>query len=181
MSTSKLELSSNHIELINNPLVNPFSDYTIPRSYRMMKGFGVNTFVLINSKGERTFVKYHWKPHEGTHSLVWDEAWNLAGQDPDFLRRDLAEAIESKAYPKWELGVQLISEELEETLDFDILDCTKLVPEDIVPIKWIGTMTLNKNPTVSLLFLFFLSSPFFFFFFFRFDANDLLEFTELFR
>ncbi|KAI5479923.1 hypothetical protein MNV49_002213 [Pseudohyphozyma bogoriensis] len=123
------------------------SDYTIPRSYRMMKGFGVNTFVLVNAEGKRTFVKFHWKPHLGTHALLWDECLKLGGQDPDFLRRDLADAITAGAYPKWELGVQLISEEEEEKLDFDILDCTKWVPEEQFPIKFIGTMTLNANPT----------------------------------
>ncbi|KAK4704954.1 catalase, partial [Phenoliferia sp. Uapishka_3] len=130
------------------------SDYTIPRSYRMMKGFGVNTYVLVNAEGKRTFTKFHWKPHLGTHALTWDECLKLQGHDPDFLRRDLAEAIEAGAYPKWELGVQLISEEEELTFDFDILDCTKagaadqtLILHQLVPIKWIGTMELNKNPT----------------------------------
>ncbi|BGO94883.1 hypothetical protein NBRC10512_007170 [Rhodotorula toruloides] len=123
------------------------SDYTIPRSYRMLKGFGVNTFVLVNREGKRTFVKYHWKPHLGQHGLVWDECLKLGGQDPDYLRRDLADAIEAGAYPKYELGVQLISEEQELTFDFDILDCTKIVPEELVPITWVGTMELNRNPT----------------------------------
>ncbi|GJN93045.1 hypothetical protein Rhopal_006090-T1 [Rhodotorula paludigena] len=123
------------------------SDYTIPRSYRMLKGFGVNTFVLVNKEGKRTFVKYHWKPHLGQHALVWDECLKLGGQDPDYLRRDLADAIEAGAYPSYELGVQLISEEEELGFDFDILDCTKFVPEELVPIKWVGTMTLNRNPT----------------------------------
>lgn len=123
------------------------SDYTIPRSYRMIKGFGVNTFVLVNAEGKRTFVKFHWKPHLGSHGLVWDEALKLGGQDPDYLRRDLADAIEAGAYPSYEFGVQLISEEQEQTFDFDILDCTKWVPEELVPIKWVGTMTLNRNPT----------------------------------
>lgn len=123
------------------------SDYTIPRSYRMMKGFGVNTYVLVNAQGKRTFVKFHWKPHAGTHALVWDEALKLGGQDPDYLRRDLADAIEAGGYPKWELGVQLIPEEDEDKFDFDLLDCTKLVPEELVPIKFVGTLTLNRNPT----------------------------------
>lgn len=111
------------------------SDYTIPRSYRMVKGFGVNTFVLVNAQGVRTFVKFHWKPHLGAHGLVWDEALKLGGQDPDYLRRDLADAIEAGAYPKWEFGVQLVSEEQELEFDFDILDCTKLIPEELAPIK----------------------------------------------
>ncbi|GAA6057065.1 hypothetical protein JCM3770_001440 [Rhodotorula araucariae] len=123
------------------------SDYTIPRSYRMLKGFGVNTFVLVNAEGKRTFVKYHWRPHLGQHALVWDECMKLGGQDPDFLRRDLADAIEAGSYPSYELGVQLMTEEQELGFDFDILDCTKLVPEELVPIKWVGTMTLNRNPT----------------------------------
>lgn len=123
------------------------SDYTIPRSYRMLKGFGVNTFVLVNREGKRTFVKYHWRPHLGQHALVWDECLKLGGQDPDYLRRDLADAIEAGAYPTYDLGVQLISEEEELGFDFDILDCTKWVPEELVPIKWVGEMTLNRNPT----------------------------------
>ncbi|OCF34653.1 catalase [Kwoniella heveanensis CBS 569] len=122
------------------------SDRAIPRSYRMMQGFGVHSFRLINAEGKSTFVKYHWTPHLGTHSLVWDEALKLAGQDPDFHRRDLWDAIEAGAYPKWELGVQLIPEEDEHKFDFDLLDSTKLVPEDIVPLKNIGTLTLNRNP-----------------------------------
>ncbi|GAA5838045.1 hypothetical protein JCM11251_006833 [Rhodosporidiobolus azoricus] len=123
------------------------SDYTIPRSYRMLKGFGVNTFILVNKQGKRTFVKYHWRPRLGQHALVWDECMKLGGQDPDFLRRDLADAIEAGAYPTYDLGVQLISEEQELEFDFDILDCTKWVPEELVPIKWVGEMTLNRNPT----------------------------------
>ncbi|BGP19370.1 hypothetical protein JCM10213_000998 [Rhodosporidiobolus nylandii] len=123
------------------------SDYTIPRSYRMLKGFGVNTYVLVNKEGKRTFVKYHWRPRLGQHALVWDECMKLGGQDPDFLRRDLADAIEAGAYPTYDFGVQLISEEQELTFDFDILDCTKWVPEELAPIKWVGEMTLNRNPT----------------------------------
>ncbi|GAA5880895.1 hypothetical protein JCM16303_005166 [Sporobolomyces ruberrimus] len=123
------------------------SDYTIPRSYRMIKGFGVNTFVLVNAQGKRTFVKFHWRPQLGAHGLVWDEALKLQGHDPDFLRRDLADAIEAGSYPKWDFGVQLITEEQELTFDFDILDCTKWVPEELAPIKWVGEMTLNQNPT----------------------------------
>ncbi|GAA6018117.1 hypothetical protein JCM10207_006086 [Rhodosporidiobolus poonsookiae] len=123
------------------------SDYTIPRSYRMMKGFGVNTFVLVNKEGKRTFVKYMWRPRLGQHALVWDECMKLGGQDPDFLRRDLADAIEAGAYPTYDLGVQLISEEEEQELPFSLLDCTKWVPEELVPIKWVGEMQLNRNPT----------------------------------
>jgi len=123
------------------------SDRTIPRSYRHMQGFGVNTYCLINKEGKRSFVKFHWTPHQGIHSLVWDEALKLAGQDPDYHRRDLYDSIEAKGYPKWELGVQIVPEEDEHKFDFDLLDCTKLIPEELVPIKNIGTLTLNKNPT----------------------------------
>ncbi|AFR94246.1 catalase [Cryptococcus neoformans C23] len=122
------------------------SDRAIPRSYRMMQGFGVHTFRLINEEGKSTFVKYHWIPHLGIHSLVWDEALKVAGQDPDFHRRDLWDAIEVGAYPKWELGVQLIPEEDEHKFDFDILDSTKIIPEELVPVQKIGTLTLNRNP-----------------------------------
>ncbi|ODN80887.1 hypothetical protein L202_03018 [Cryptococcus amylolentus CBS 6039] len=122
------------------------SDRTIPRSYRMMNGFGVHTFRLINAEGKSTFVKYHWLPHLGAHSLVWDEALKIAGQDPDFHRRDLWDAIEAGAYPKWDLGVQLVKEEDEHKFDFDLLDATKIIPEDLVPVQRIGTLTLNRNP-----------------------------------
>lgn len=123
------------------------SDRGIPRSYRHIQGFGVNTFVLVTKEGKRTYVKFHWTPHLGTHSLVWDEALKLNGQDPDFHRRDLYDAINAGAYPKWELGVQLIPVEDEDKLPFDILDCTKYVPEEMYPIKNIGTMELNRNVT----------------------------------
>ncbi|WWC99088.1 hypothetical protein V866_005983 [Kwoniella sp. B9012] len=122
------------------------SDRAIPRSFRHMQGFGVHTFRLLDAEGKSTFVKYHWTPHLGTHSLVWDEALKLAGQDPDFHRRDLWDAIEAGAYPKWELGVQLVKEEDEHKFDFDLLDSTKIIPEDLVPVKNIGTLTLNRNP-----------------------------------
>lgn len=123
------------------------SDRGIPRSYRHIQGFGVNTFVFVTKEGKRTYVKFHWTPHLGTHSLVWDEALKLNGQDPDFHRRDLYDAINAGAYPKWELGVQLIPVEDEDNLPFDILDCTKYVPEEMYPIKNIGTMELNRNVT----------------------------------
>ncbi|WVQ79074.1 hypothetical protein IAT38_001168 [Cryptococcus sp. DSM 104549] len=122
------------------------SDRAIPRSFRMMQGFGVHTFRLTNEEGKSTFVKYHWTPHLGSHSLVWDEALKIAGQDPDFHRRDLWDAIEAKAYPKWELGVQLVKEEDEHKFDFDLLDATKIIPEELVPVQNIGTLTLNRNP-----------------------------------
>lgn len=111
----------------------------------MMQGFGVNTFSLINAKGERTFVKFIWTPELGVHSLMWDEALKLAGQDPDFHRKDLYEAIDNGAYPKWKFGVQLIAEKDEHNFDFDILDSTKVWPEDQVPIRYVGEMELNRN------------------------------------
>lgn len=122
------------------------SDRAIPRSFRMMEGFGIHTFRLINDKGEAHFVKFHWKPLLGVHSVTWDEAVKISGADSDFHRRDLWEAIESGQFPQWELGLQIIPEKDEHKYDFDILDPTKLVPEEMVPVKIIGKMTLNKNP-----------------------------------
>jgi catalase len=122
------------------------SDRAIPRSYRMMQGFGVHSFRLVNAKGASVFCKFHWKPLLGTHSLVWDEAVKISGADPDFHRRDLWEAIESGHYPEWELGVQIFSEADAEKFSFDILDATKLIPEELVPVKPIGRMVLNRNP-----------------------------------
>tara|TARA_R110002167_G_scaffold49412_16_gene144750 strand:+ start:808 stop:2937 length:2130 start_codon:yes stop_codon:yes gene_type:complete len=122
------------------------SDRAIPRSFRMMEGFGIHTFRLINHKGESHFVKFHWKPVLGVHSVTWDEAVKISGADSDFHRRDLWEAIESGQYPEWELGLQLIPEKDEHNYDFDLLDPTKLVPEEMVPVKIIGKMTLNRNP-----------------------------------
>lgn len=122
------------------------SDRAIPRSFRMMQGFGVNTFTLINAKGERHFAKFTWTPELGVHSLVWDEALKLAGQDPDFHRKDLWEAIENGAYPKWKFGIQVIPEADEHKFDFDILDATKIWPEDLVPTRYIGELELNRNP-----------------------------------
>lgn len=122
------------------------SDRGIPRSYRMMQGFGVNTFTLVNAKGERHFVKFIFTPELGVHSLVWDEALKLCGQDPDFHRKDLYEAIENGFYPKWKFGIQVIPEADENKYEFDILDATKLWPEDLVPVRYIGEMELNRNP-----------------------------------
>ncbi|BBL65444.1 Catalase [Methanosarcina mazei TMA] len=122
------------------------SDRALPRSYRMMEGFGVNTFRFVNAEGKGRFIKFHWKPMLGIHSLVWDETQKIAGKDPDFNRRDLWDAIEMGAYPEFELGVQILEEEDEFKFDFDILDPTKLWPEEDVPIKWIGKMTLDRNP-----------------------------------
>lgn len=122
------------------------SDRALPRSYRMMQGFGVHTFRLVNERGEGTFVKFHWKPRLGTHSLIWDEAQKIAGKDPDFNRRDLWDAIESGQYPEWDLGVQLVAEADEFTFDFDLLDATKIIPEEQVPVQPVGKMVLNRNP-----------------------------------
>ncbi len=121
------------------------SDRAIPRSLRMMEGFGVHTFRLINDEGKATFVKFHWKPRLGVHSVAWNEAQKISGFDADFHRRDLFEAIESGAFPEWELGVQLIPEEDEHKFDFDLLDATKLVPEELVPVRIVGRMVLNRN------------------------------------
>ncbi|KAH8884950.1 catalase [Thozetella sp. PMI_491] len=121
------------------------SDRGIPRSYRTMQGFGVNTFTLINAQGERSFVKFHWTPELGVHSLVWDEALKLAGQDPDFHRKDLMEAIDNGVFPKWKFGIQVIPEAKEHDFDFDILDATKVWPEDLVPVRYIGELELNRN------------------------------------
>jgi catalase len=121
------------------------SDRAIPRSYRMMQGFGVNTFALVNKEGKRHFVKFHWIPHLGVHSLVWDESLKLAGQDPDFHRKDLMEAIDNKAYPKWDFAIQVIPEEKQDDFEFDILDATKIWPEDLVPLRVIGELELNRN------------------------------------
>lgn len=122
------------------------SDRAIPRSFRMMEGFGVHTFRMINDEGKSRFVKFHWRPRLGTHSLVWDEAEKLGGKDPDWNRKDLWEAIEKGDYPEFELGVQVVEEENEFAFDFDLLDPTKIIPEELVPIKPIGKMTLNRNP-----------------------------------
>lgn len=122
------------------------SDRAIPRSLRMMEGFGVHTFRFINAKGESNFVKFHWKPLLGVHSVAWDEAQTISGKDPDFHRRDLWDAIESGAFPEWELGLQIIPEADEFKFDFDLLDPTKLIPEELVPVERVGKMTLNLNP-----------------------------------
>ena len=121
------------------------SDRTIPRSYRTMQGFGVNTFVLVNAQRQRTFVKFHWRPILGVHSLTWDECLKINGTDPDFHRRDLYDAIDNGGFPEYEFGVQLVPEADEDKFDFDLLDCTKLIPEEQVPVQWVGKMVLNKN------------------------------------
>ena len=121
------------------------SDRAIPKSYRQMEGFGVNTFRFVNDNGEAHFVKFHWKPVQGMESLVWDEAQKIAGKDPDFHRRDLFDQIEAGNYPEYELAVQLIPQEDEFKFDFDILDPTKIWPEELVPLRKLGKMTLNRN------------------------------------
>lgn len=122
------------------------SDRAIPRSLRMMEGFGVHTFRLINKKGQSNFVKFHWKPLLGVHSVMWDEATRISGKDPDFHRRDLWEAIEAGAFPEWELGLQIVPEADEHKYGFDLLDPTKLIPEELVPVRRVGKMTLDRNP-----------------------------------
>ena len=124
------------------------SDRAIPRSYRTMEGFGVHTFRLVNDDDESVLVKFHWKPAAGVHSLVWEEAQIAAGADPDFHRRDLADAIEAGAFPEWDLGVQVFEDNDDQTFEgIDLLDPTKIVPEELAPVQTIGTMTLNANPT----------------------------------
>ena len=122
------------------------SDRALPRSFRMMEGFGVHAFRFINASGDTHFVKFHWKPKLGVHGLSWDEAQKIAGKDANFHRRDLWEAIESGHFPEWELGVQIIAEGKEGELGFDILDPTKLIPEAQVPVQIIGKLILNRNP-----------------------------------
>ena len=122
------------------------SDRGIPRSYANMEGFGVHTFRFISEEGVSSFVKFHWKPVAGVHSLVWDEAHKLAGKDPDFHRRGLWDSIDAGNYPEWELGVQIVPNEQESDFDFDLLDSSKLIPESLVPVQIIGKMTLNRNP-----------------------------------
>src|SRR6195952_1306057 len=121
------------------------SDRAIPRSLRMMEGFGVHTFRLVNDDGKAVFVKFHWKPLQGVYSVAWDEAQRISGKDPDFHRRDLYDAIKSGAFPEWELGLQIIEEKDEFKFPFDILDPTKLIPEEMVPVVKVGKMTLNRN------------------------------------
>ncbi len=122
------------------------SDRGIPRSYRTMQGFGVHTFRMVNEAGESVFVKFHWLPLAGTHSFSWDESAKITGADPDFHRRDLWEAIESGNYPEYELALQVFTEQQAEQFSFDVLDPTKIVPEELVPLRVVGKMTLNRNP-----------------------------------
>ncbi len=120
------------------------SDRTIPRSLRFMEGFGVHTFRLVNADGQSTFVKFHWKPKQGMQSVVWNEAVKINGADPDFHRRDLWDAIQSGDYPEWELGLQLFDQDFADRFDFDVLDATKIIPEEILPVKRVGKMVLDR-------------------------------------
>ena len=122
------------------------SDRAIPRSQRMMEGFGVHTFRFVNEDNKSVFVKFHWKPVLGVHSVAWDEAQKISGKDSDFHRRDLFDAIYNGHFPEWNFGVQIVNEEDEFKFDFDLLDPTKLIPEELVPVQIIGKMVLNRNP-----------------------------------
>lgn len=122
------------------------SDRGIPRSYRTMQGFGVHTFRFVNADNDSVFVKFHWLPVAGTHSLVWDEAVKIAGADPDYHRRDLWESIEAGVYPEYDLGIQVFTEEEAGRFSFDVLDATKIVPEELVPLRIVGRLVLNRNP-----------------------------------
>ncbi|KKC27179.1 catalase [Sphingomonas sp. SRS2] len=122
------------------------SDRTIPRTLRTMQGFGVHTFRMVNAQGKSTFVKFHWKPKQGNASTVWDEAVKIAGADPDFQRRDLFEAIDRGDYPEWELGIQAFDEAFADSLPYDVLDPTKIIPEEILPVRPIGRMVLDRYP-----------------------------------
>ncbi|MGY2048363.1 catalase [Methylobacterium sp. JK268] len=121
------------------------SDRTLPRSFRFMEGFGVHTFRLVNAEGRSTFVKFHWKPKLGLQSVVWNEAVKLNGADPDFHRRDLWNAIEAGDYPEWELGLQLFDDAFADQFPFDVLDATKIIPEELVPIRTVGRLVLDRN------------------------------------
>ena len=122
------------------------SDRTIPRSLRTMEGFGIHTFRLVNAKGKSTFVKFHWKPKQGVQSTCWDEAVKIAGADPDFHRRDLFEAIDRGDFPEWELGIQAFDQAFADSLPFDVLDPTKIIPEEVLPVRIIGRMVLDRYP-----------------------------------
>lgn len=130
---------------VTHMLMWTMSDRGLPRSLRMMEGFGVHAFRFINARNDAFFVKFHWKPKLGVHALDWDEAQKIAGKDPDFLRRDLWETIEAGSFPEWELGVQIIDADRVDDLGLDILDPTKLIPESQVPVQTIGKMVLNRN------------------------------------
>ena len=120
------------------------SDRAIPRSFRFMEGFGVHTYRLVNTKGKSTFVKFHWKPKLGMQSVVWNEAVKINGADPDFHRRDMWQAIHSGQFPEWELGLQLFDEKFADEFPFDVLDATKLIPEELIPIRKVGRLVLDR-------------------------------------
>ena len=126
------------------------SDPAIPRSLRMIEGFGVNTFRLVDAKRKPTFVKFHWRPKLGMQSVIWDEAIKINGADPDFHRRDLFEAIAADDFPKWDFGVQLFDEQQAASFDFDVLDATKLVPEELLPLKIVGRWSSTATQTIFL-------------------------------
>ena len=135
-----------HTEAQHHTIWN-MSDRALPRSYRTMEGFGVHTWRLVNAAGQTTLVKFHWKPKQGVHSVTWEEAQLTGGLDPDYHRRDLADAIEAGAHPQWNLGVQVMPDTDDETFEgIDLLDPTKIVPEELCPVQFIGTMTLDRNP-----------------------------------
>jgi catalase len=135
-----------HTEAQHHTIWN-MSDRALPRSYRTMEGFGVHTWRLVNAAGQTTLVKFHWKPKQGVHSVTWEEAQLTGGLDPDYHRRDLADAIEAGAHPQWDLGVQVMPDTDDETFEgIDLLDPTKIVPEELCPVQFIGTMTLDRNP-----------------------------------
>ncbi len=141
------DFASLHTEAQAHTMWN-MSDRGLPRSFRTMEGFGIHTWRLINAAGETCLVKFHWKPRQGVHSVTWEEAQLANGADPDFHRRDLADAIESGAYPQWDFGIQVLPDTLEETFQgIDLLDPTKFVPEELAPVQLIGTLTLTANPT----------------------------------
>ena len=123
-----------------------WSDRTIPRSFRFMEGFGVHTFRFVNAKDESTFVKFHWKPKLGLQSVAWNEAVKINGADPDFHRRDLWQSIQSGNFPEWELAVQLFDQDFADSFDFDVLDPTKIIPEEILPVRPIGRLVLDRIP-----------------------------------
>ena len=122
------------------------SDRGLPRSFATMEGFGIHTFRFVNAKGQSSFVKFHFKPKKGVHSLVWDEAQKISGKDADFNRRDLFESIEKGDFPEWEFGVQIVPEADEHKFDFDLLDPTKIIPEELVPVTIMGKLVLDRNP-----------------------------------
>ncbi|RZM23927.1 MAG: catalase, partial [Sphingomonas sp.] len=122
------------------------SDRTLPRTFANMEGFGVHTFRLINKEGKSTFVKFHWKPKAGLASTIWDETVKIAGADPDFQRRDLFERIERGDYPEWELGLQLFDEEFASSQPYDVLDATKIIPEEVLPVRIVGKLVLDRYP-----------------------------------